>query len=232
MKSDRKKYLTRLRLVTYFQKNSSYAEQYRTLRTNLNFIRGGEQIRSIVVTSAEAGEGKSTTASNLAIVMAQQGKRVLLIDADIRKPTLHFAFQKGNSYGLTTLLTGQQAFEDALQKTDIEQLSLLASGPVPPDPADLLDSEEMAAVIRKATIQFDKVILDSPPTLAVTDSKLIANLCDGLLLVVKSGATDIAKVQKAATEFSDVRAKFLGVVLNDQKLKRRDRDYYYYSTGS
>lgn len=231
MKSDRKKYLTRLRLVTYFQKNSSYAEQYRTLRTNLNFIRGGEQIRSIVVTSAEAGEGKSTTASNLAIVMAQQGKRVLLIDADIRKPTLHFAFQKGNNQGLTTLLTGQQTFEDALQKTDIEQLSLLVSGPVPPDPADLLDSEEMAAVIREATIRFDKVILDSPPTLAVTDSKLIANLCDGILLVIKSGATDITKVQRAATEFSDIRAKFLGVVLNNQKLKRRVRDYYY-STGS
>lgn len=185
-------------------------------------------MKTYMVTSAEKGDGKSTTASNLAIVMAQQGKEVLLIDADIRKPSQHYSFRTENQKGLTNLLTAQDPFDEVLQSTVVDHLTLLSSGPAAPNPADLLSSEDMAGIIEQAKERFDQVIIDSPPALAVADARLLANLCDGILLVVRSGSTEIDHASRAAEVFSEVRSKLLGVVLNDKKIKKRDQyDYYY-----
>lgn len=229
MRRHRKSEVDTRNLVSYFRKNSPYSEQYRTLRTNISFAKAGGGLKSLMVTSAEASVGKSTTASNLAVVMAQQGKRVLLIDADTRKPSQHKVFQLDNREGLTNVLTGQGSFKEFLRETSLESLLLLSSGPIPPNPADLLSAQEMADVINQAEEQFDQVIIDSPPVLAVADARLLADLCDGIVLVVKSGSSEIDKAKKAIDAFSEVREKILGVVLNDRKVSRKEKHDYYYS---
>ncbi|RYL92716.1 polysaccharide biosynthesis tyrosine autokinase [Sporolactobacillus sp. THM7-4] len=218
-------------LITYFQKNSSFSEEYRTLRTNISLSKSGGRMRSLLVTSAESGSGKSMTAANLAVVMAQQGKKVLLMDANIRKPGLHQIFKTENQQGLTTLLTGQGDFLEVLQNTAIDNLMLMTSGPVSPNPADVISSSEMESVIDQAEEHFDQVIIDSPPLLAVTDAQLLADLCDGLLLVVKSGSTPIDKVRKAAESLTETSGKLLGVVLNNRKKKAKD-GYSYFSNST
>lgn len=229
MRRHRKSEVDTRNLVSYFRKNSPYSEQYRTLRTNISFAKAGGGLKSLMITSAEASVGKSTTASNLAVVMAQQGKRVLLIDADTRKPSQHKVFQLDNREGLTNVLTGQGSFKEFLRETSLESLLLLSSGPIPPNPADLLSAQEMADVINQAEEQFDQVIIDSPPVLAVADARLLADLCDGIVLVVKSGSSEIDKAKKAIDAFSEVREKILGVVLNDRKVSRKEKHDYYYS---
>lgn len=221
-----------LQLITYYKKNSSFAEEYRTLRTNISFAKAGGGLLSYLITSPESGEGKSTTAANLAVVMAQQGKQVLLIDADIRKPTVHTIFHTDNLRGLTNLLTGQGDLMSDTQVTGIDKLSLLTSGPLAPNPADLLSSEEMKKVIDEAKQHFDQVIIDSPPVLVVTDAQLLANLCDGLILVVRNGVTSIERAGKSADILQKAKGKFLGVVLNDRKENVSTNNYYsYYSSG-
>lgn len=219
-------------LVTLFGHNSSLAEQFRTLRTNISFAKAGGGMKALLVTSAEAGDGKSTTAANLAIVTAQQGKQVLLIDADIRKPTQHYLFQTSNARGLTNLLTGQADFREVVQITGVDGLSLLTSGPVSPNPADLLSSEEMKDVMDQAEGQFDQVIIDSPPVLAVADARLLANLCDGIVFVVRSKSTEIDQVTRSVAALSEANGKLLGVVLNDKKENRKDHYGYYESASS
>ncbi|WP_010630810.1 CpsD/CapB family tyrosine-protein kinase [Sporolactobacillus vineae] len=227
MKRLRKGRTERRYLVTSLQENDSLSEQYRTLRTNISFAKAGGGLKLIVVTSAEAGEGKSTTASNLAAVMAQQGKRVLLIDADTRKPSQHSFFSMDNREGLTNVLTGQASFTDVVRATSLNQLFLLTSGPVPPNPADLLSAAEMVTVIEQAKEHFDRVIIDSPPVLAVSDTLLLANLCDGILFVIRSELTETDKARKAIDLLSSVNGKLLGVVLNDKRVSRKSPYYAY-----
>lgn len=179
-------------------------------------------------TSAGPGEGKSTTAANVATVMAQQGKRVLLIDADMRKPTMHYTFRLINTQGLTTLLTKRTTFDETIQKTEVENLFVLTSGPIPPNPAELLSSVVMDSFIKHALTLFDTVILDTPPVLAVTDAQILANLCDGTVLVVRSGETEREAALKAKDLLSKAKAKVLGVVLNGKPISKSDSHYYYY----
>lgn len=181
-----------------------------------------------MVTSSGPGEGKSTTAANLGVVMAQQGKSVLLIDGDMRKPTMHYTFRLGNTQGLTTLLTKRTSFEDTIQKTEIENLFVLTSGPIPPNPAELLSSVTMSSFIKHALTLFDVVIVDTPPVLAVTDAQILANLCDGTVLVVRSGVTEKDAAIKAKELLSKAKAKMLGVVLNGKPVSKSDSHYYYY----
>ncbi|CAM3086701.1 CpsD/CapB family tyrosine-protein kinase [Sporolactobacillus spathodeae] len=220
----------RWRHINYLQDNFSLSEEYRTLRTNISFAKAGGDLRSLLVTSSEAGEGKSTTASSLAIVMAQQGKKVLLIDADTRKPSQHEFFDTDNSRGLTNVLTGQSEFGNVVRPTRLAQMFLMTSGPVPPNPADLLSAPEMSRVIQQAKDHFNVVILDSPPVLAVSDARLLATLCEGILLVVKSGSAEIDKVKKAANVLTEGQGKFLGVVLNDMKLSKKEQYYDAYNS--
>nr|WP_157256215.1 CpsD/CapB family tyrosine-protein kinase [Bacillus timonensis] len=217
-------------LITMLNPKSPISEQYRTIRTNVQFSTVDEELQTLMVTSSGPGEGKSTTTNNIAIVFAQQGKKVLLVDADLRKPTSHYSFRTENYVGLTNVLTKQSSLIDAVQVTDQENLYLLTSGPVPPNPAELLGSKSMNEFLKNAKEGFDLIIFDTPPVLAVTDAQILANKCDGVVMVVSSGKTENEAAVKAKELLVSAQAKLLGVVLNN-KSQKESQHYYYYGTN-
>ncbi|MDC0702640.1 CpsD/CapB family tyrosine-protein kinase [Priestia sp. AB] len=216
------------RLLAHNSPKDPVAEQYRTIRTNIQFSNTDQDIKSIVLTSTGPGEGKSTTASNLATVYAQQGLRVLLIDADLRKPTAHYTFRLENHVGLTNVLTKQSTLGQAVQGTEVPELFLLTSGPIPPNPAELLASNNMTELLKEMKEEFDMVIFDTPPVLAVADAQILANQVDGSILVVSSGKTDKEAAVKAKELLLKANAKVLGAVLNNRKMEEGSDYYYYY----
>lgn len=218
------------KLVTKYDPKSPISEQYRTIRTNILYSSIDEEIRSIMVTSSGPGEGKSTTTANLAVVFAQQGKSVLLVDADLRKPTVHYTFKLSNSIGLTSVLTNQIDVMEAVNKTDEENLYVLSSGPIPPNPSELLGSKAMKSFLGNALEEFDLVIFDTPPVLAVTDAQILGNLCQGSLLVVSSGKTEKDALLKTTELLRSTNGRLLGVVLNNKKIDKKG-NYYYYGTS-
>jgi protein-tyrosine kinase len=213
-------------LITFFSPRAAISEQYRTIRTNIQFSSVDESIKTLLITSSGPAEGKSTTVANLAVVFAQQGKKVLLIDADLRKPTVHYTFQVENLIGLTNVLTKQATIEEAVTQSKVENLFLLTSGPIPPNPAEQLGSKAMEELLTTTTEEFDMIIFDTPPVLAVTDAQILANKCDGTILVVNSGKTEIEPAIKAKELLLSSKGKLLGVVLNQKKAN--DSQYYYY----
>lgn len=215
------------KLITHVNPRSPISEQYKTIRTNIEFsssING--DIHSLLVTSSGPGEGKSTTVANLAVVFAQQGKKILLVDADLRKPTVHYTFRKDNMMGLTNVLTKKATLSQAASASDIPNLFILTSGPIPPNPAELLGSKAMDELLIQATESFDLILFDTPPVLAVADAQILSSKCDGSVLVVRSNATVIEAATKAKELLLAAQAKLLGVVLNDKKQK--EHSYYYY----
>ena len=213
------------KLITVKNPKSVVSEQFKTIRTNINFSMPDKDIKSIVVTSSTPGEGKSTISSNSAVVFAQSGKKVLLVDADMRKPTSHHTFGISNSTGLSTVLTRQQTVDQVVHKTEIEGLQVITSGPIPPNPAELLGSKMMDQLISQLTEQYDLVIFDAPPVLSVTDSQILANKSEGTILVVNSGMAEKDGVLKAKEALVASKANILGVVLNNYVL---EKDHYYY----
>ncbi|MEH7529184.1 CpsD/CapB family tyrosine-protein kinase [Priestia megaterium] len=214
------------RLLAHNSPKDPVAEQYRTIRTNIQFSNVDQDIKTIVVTSSGAEEGKSTTTSNLATVYAQQGLNVLLIDADLRKPTGHYTFRLENHIGLTNVLTRQSTLAQAVQESEIPHLSVLTSGPIPPNPSELLASAQMAELLKEMKKQFDMIIFDTPPILAVADAQILANQVDGTILVVSSGKTEKDAALKSKELLSNAKGKLLGVVLNNRKVE--EGNYYYY----
>ncbi|MGK9431419.1 CpsD/CapB family tyrosine-protein kinase [Bacillus atrophaeus] len=208
--------------ISVLQNKSLVAEQYRTIRTNIAFSSVQTNLRSILVTSSVPGEGKSFSAANLAAVFAQQEKKVLLVDADLRKPTIHETFQLENVTGLTNVLVGTCSLSETVQQTPIDNLYILTCGPTPPNPAELLSSKAMGDLILDIYDQYSLVIFDSPPLLAVADGQILANQTDGSVLVVLSGKTKIDTVQKAKDALEQSKAKLLGALLNKKKLKKPD----------
>lgn len=226
MAKKKKQVTNQRKLITMADSRSPISEQYRTIRTNIQFSSVDSTIKSLMVTSAGPGEGKSTTVANLAVVFAQQEKKVLLIDADMRKPTVHYTFQLHNHRGLTNVLTKQATITEAVNKTDQENLFVLTCGPIPPNPAELLGSKAMEEFLKEASQEFDLILFDTPPVLAVTDAQILANKCDGTILVVNSGKTEMEAAAKAKEQLMAANAKLLGAVLNQKKAK--DSQYYYY----
>ncbi|CAK8582471.1 CpsD/CapB family tyrosine-protein kinase [Priestia megaterium] len=214
------------RLLAHNSPKDPVAEQYRTIRTNIQFSNVDQDIKTIVVTSSGAEEGKSTTTSNLATVYAQQGLSVLLIDADLRKPTGHYTFRLENHIGLTNVLTRQSTLAQAVQESEIPHLSVLTSGPIPPNPSELLASAQMVELLKEMKEQFDMIIFDTPPILAVADAQILANQVDGTILVVSSGKTEKDAALKSKELLSNAQGKLLGVVLNNRKVE--EGNYYYY----
>ncbi|MFF2094261.1 CpsD/CapB family tyrosine-protein kinase [Paenibacillus sp. NPDC058174] len=207
-------------LVVSVNPMSPFAEGYRVLRTNIQFSSIDMQFQVLMVTSAQAGEGKTTVISNLAVAYAQEGKRVLLIDMDLRKPSLHIALSQTNQKGLTNLLTGQCSVDDVVKQTAIQNLSLLSSGPTPPHPAEMLSSHKMRLLMDELRTQYDIILIDTPPILAVTDGLLASVLCDGVLLVVQASVVKKALVLKAKERLEHVQARIVGTILN--QLNRDD----------
>ncbi|WP_367619066.1 CpsD/CapB family tyrosine-protein kinase [Planococcus shixiaomingii] len=205
--------------------NSVITEQYRTIRSNINFSLPSEDMKTILFTSPSKEEGKSTTSSNMAIVYAESGKRVLLVDADMRRPTLHHTFKMSNRLGLSNLLIKKGRLQDTVKKSGIPGLDLLMCGQIPSNPAELLDSEAMDGLMNLMKEKYDLIIFDSPPILAVTDSKILANKCDGTVLVVNTGKTEKEKVIKARDALTTSKAFIIGTVLNNYQVSKKD-DYY------
>ncbi len=208
------------------------AEAYRVLRANLRFAALDHPLRTVTVVSPEPAEGKSTTAANLAAAMAQTGQRVILVDADLRRPTLHQMFGVSNHIGLTTALLDTEAdFTHHVQPTALPNLVLLTSGPLPPNPSELLSSGRMSTLLQEMGAQADAVILDSAPVLAVADAAILAHLSDGTLLVIDATRTRRGTAQRAAAQLQRTGAHVLGIVLNRVTRSQSAYDRYYGETS-
>jgi capsular exopolysaccharide synthesis family protein len=211
-------------LVTIRDPRSPAAEAYRTLRTNIQFASLDRPLRTLLATSSAPNEGKSTTISNIAVTVAQSERRVLLVDCDLRRPTLHTMFGLPNEEGLTSLIL-DEAGRIPVQKTEIPGLLVLTSGPLPPRPADILGSRRMEAVIAQLRDHADMVLFDTPPVNAVTDAAVLATKVDGVLLVFRAGTTKRDRARDARRQLEKVNAHIVGVVLTDVK---GEKTYGYY----
>ncbi len=224
-------------LLIHTDSRSSLSEAYRQLRTSILLSTAGHAPKSLLVTSSLPAEGKTTTAINTAISLAQTGAKVLIIDADMRRPRLHTVFDISNAKGLSTLLSSEMPEEEILQVIQFEgesKVNLLPSGPVPPNPAELLGSEQMANLLKFMQKNFTHVVIDSPPIASFTDGVLIASMVDGVILVVHSGRSSRQVVRRSRQLLQDVGAKIFGVVLNNVNLRSQDNYYYqsYYHRDS
>lgn len=215
-------------LITLADRTSPISEQYRTIRTNIQFATTNEQkIQTIVVTSSGPGEGKSTSSANLAVVFANAGQKVLLVDADMRKPTVFKTFRLTNTFGLSTLLSTAKKIAEIRQETTVENLFVLTSGPKPPNPSEMLGSPRMDQIIAEAKAEFDIVIFDMPPIVAVTDAQVMASKVDGTILVVRENVTQKESLTKSNHLLKMVNARMLGVVYNGVE-NSSDQGYNYY----
>jgi capsular exopolysaccharide synthesis family protein len=214
-------------LITVADPRSPVSEAYRTLRTNLDFSSLDKPIKTMLITSAGPEEGKSTVLANLAVTTAQTGWKVILVDCDLRRPTLHNLFNLKNDVGLTTMVVDDAAMESPpLKDTGVEGLQLVSSGPLPPNPSELLGSRRMEEIIAALLKRADVVLFDAPPVVAVTDAAVLATKVDGVLLVINAGGTkrDYARTAKARLE--KVNANLLGAVLNNVKFDVSLHRYY------
>ncbi|MCG8607548.1 polysaccharide biosynthesis tyrosine autokinase [bacterium] len=216
------------RLVTHFKPKSPISESYRTLRTNLQFSKPDKRPRTILVTSAGPGEGKSTTTANLAIAMSQQGVRTLLVDTDLRRPVQHRLFNLDKGRGLSNVLVGKKGLTQVIQHTDVENLDMITCGILPPNPAEMLGSGRMKELLEEIGQLYDVCLLDSPPLIAVTDAAVLSNSVDGVLLVVKSGKTHREALNRGVELLENVKSPILGVLLNDISRANTYGSYYYY----
>jgi len=218
--------MTRENLITINNPMSPIAEAYRTLRTNIQFSSIDKKVQVVCVTSTGPGEGKSTVASNLAVVTAQSGKKTLLIDCDQRKPRQHKIFGVTNEKGLSNLLADESTFALAVQKSGVDNLLILTAGTKPPNPSELLSSSKMKNFIGSLRNSLDFIIIDTPPLLMVTDAQLLASYIDGYIMTVASGEADRDGAAKAKELLDNVNGKILGVVLN--KINLNEKGYYGY----
>lgn len=219
-------------LFTRDNPKSIVAEAYRTLRTNMGFTEMDRPCRTILFTSSHPKEGKSTTAANTALVMAQAGNKVLLVDCDLRKPVQHQVFNVSNQVGLTNCLTQKAVIQDVIHTGLADNFTLMTSGPIPPNPAEILGSEHTKAFWKKLAEQYDYVFIDSPPVLAVTDAAILSTQVDGVVMVVAANFTRIDHAQDAKEQLIKANAHIIGVVINKVKMTKGRYQYYYYSSDA
>lgn len=205
---------------------SIISESFRILRTNLQYSSLDKKHKVIVITSSNPGEGKTTIASNLALTLAEEEKKVILIDCDLRRPYIHRIFKISNANGLSQVLLGAKNLDTASTKYK-ENLSILTSGYIPPNPAEMLASEKMSKLLYKLREEFDYIILDTPPVLLVTDSQILSTKADGTILVVRSEKTKKVEVKDSIGLLKKVNANIIGTVLNCiNGSKNKQRNYY------
>ena len=201
------------------------AEAYRTLRTNIQYSSFDKEYKTIAITSSDPGEGKSTTSGNLALAISQVESKVLLIDCDLRKPSLHKLFRISNNYGLSDLLLHRKTMEDVAVKYN-EGLTVVPAGKIPPNPSEMLGSKAMGTFLDEMKKHFDYIIMDTPPIGAVTDSQVLSTKVDGTILVVKAGQTKKDVVMNSINAIKKVNGNIIGTVLNG--VEQKDNKYYYY----
>lgn len=213
-------------LVTLTDSKSVAAEAYRTLRTNIQFSSYDQEVRVITVTSSRPGEGKSTVACNMAITFAENGKKVLLVDTDLRRPTVHKKFRLPNSLGIVNVIMNMEMISEVIHHDVTEGLDIITSGVIPPNPSELLGSKKFQRFLDEMKDQYDTIILDSPPLLAVTDAQVLTTLSDGTVVVAQHGVTKKDEIMQAKSLLEKVKGNILGVVLS--QIPEEDNGYYYY----
>ena len=222
-----------LNLVTQNDPKNPAAEAYRVIRTSVQFAQAGKELQTIALTSCTPNEGKSTTIANLAIVLTQAGKSVLLIDCDMRNPTVHKNFNLSNKVGLSSCISMGTALADAVQATGIEGLDALTAGVIPPNPSELLGSERMQNVLQRAKEQYDYVLIDTPPVMPVTDALIVSRFVDGMILVIASAEVKVEMAREVKNQLVNAGANILGVVLNKVRSEHHGYGYgYYYYYGN
>ena len=202
------------------------AEAYRSLRTNIQYSSFDKKYQTLVVTSANPGEGKSTVSGNLALVLAQGESKVLLVDCDMRRPSMHKNFRVTNTYGISDLLIGKQKLETVINNVN-SNLSIITAGNIPPNPAEMLASKAMTAFLEDMKNKYDYIVLDTPPLQAVTDAQILSTKADGTLVVVRAGVTKKEAVHNAVSMLKKVNGHVIGTILNAAENKK-DKYYYYY----
>lgn len=226
-KEDQESQKNAVMLVTFAEPKHVVSEQFRTVRTNIEFAGAAlDQCQVIMFTSSAMSEGKSTVSANVAVTWAQAGKNVLLIDADLRRPTVHATFRTLNLDGVTTVLTGKMKPDEVVEETFVNNLSIITSGPLPPNPSELLNSKRMSALLDWARKNYDIVVLDAPPVLAVSDVQVLVPKTDGVVVVVNMDKTLKGDLQRTVEVLKLAKAKLLGSV-ERVKAKRGDRGYGY-----
>ncbi|HML20433.1 MAG TPA: CpsD/CapB family tyrosine-protein kinase [Aggregatilinea sp.] len=214
-------------LVTLTDPRTPAAEAYRALRTNLMFFSLDKPLSRLLVTSPVPGEGKSTVLANLAVTLAQGGNRTIVVDADLRKPSQHDIWHLDNQRGLTTMLIEDAEMANpAIQATSVPNLSVLTSGPLPPNPADVLGSRRMDEVIAALAERADYVLFDAPPALAVTDAALLSAKVDGVILVLRAGMSQRDHAARAKEQLERVKAPLIGTVLTNARYDAPVGSYY------
>lgn len=210
----------------------SYVEAFKALRTNLNFVSVNSSLKKLIITSAIPHEGKSSVAINLAVTLAETGSKVLIVDCDLRKPILHkyLKLNKVSSKGVTGILSGESKIDDSIVFFRDIKISVLVAGAIPPNPAELLGSQKMKELIAELETRFDYIVFDTPPVSVVTDSAVLSQFADGVLLVVRQNLATIDQVKLAKKSLESVNANILGVVLNDFNTAKSGKNsgYYYY----
>lgn len=218
-------------LIVIDEPKSPRSEEYRILRTNIEFSLVDKEKKIIMVTSSMPAEGKSTTVANMAASLQQLGKKVIVVDCDQRKPTMHKKLGLSNSRGLSDYLAKNEDIQDIIKNTSLEGLDVLTAGTIPPNPSELLASNKMKNCIAQLEEMYDYVILDTPPIGLVTDAQILSKYTDGVLLVVASNQVEKKIVVKSKQILDEINANVIGVVLNKVELKSKDIYYYGYEDG-
>ena len=215
-------------IISYNDPKSVISEQYRAIRTNIEYSNVDQNTKTILVTSSDKNEGKTTTVSNLAVSFANLNKKVLLIDCDLRNASIHKMFKLNNIYGLTDILAKDKAVDKCIQKTELENLYVLTAGAIPPNPAEILSSEKMKNLIEDLKNIYDYIFIDTPPIGLVTDAGALSSFIDGVVLVVKSESVEKKYLEETKKKLDAVDARILGAILNSYKSEQKDYDYYSY----
>lgn len=223
-----------LKIITLNRPKSPISEAYRTLRTNVEFSAIDSKSKTLLITSSSPKEGKTTTAVNLAVSIAQVGKKTLLLDCDLRKPKIHKIFKISNEMGgLSNILIDEIEAEQGIKETEVPYLYVLPSGKMPPNPSELLSSQKMQQFMEYLKQRFDYIVIDSPPLIVVTDAQIISKYSDACILIVAAGESDRNAVIKAKELLCNVNANLIGIVLNKIDISKGNyyKYYHYYETG-
>ena len=215
-------------IISYNDPKSVISEQYRAIRTNIEYSNVDQNTKTILVTSSDKNEGKTTTVSNLAVSFANLNKKVLLIDCDLRNASIHKMFRLNNIYGLTDILAKDRAVDKCIQETELKNLYVLTAGAIPPNPAEILSSDKMKNLIENLKNVYDYIFIDTPPIGLVTDAGALSSFIDGVVLVVKSESIEKKYLEETKKKLDAVDARILGAILNSYKSEQKDYNYYSY----
>ena len=215
-------------IISYNDPKSVISEQYREIRTNIEYSNVDQNTKTILVTSSDKNEGKTTTVSNLAVSFANLNKKVLIMDCDLRNASIHKMFKINNIYGLTDILAKDRAVDKCIQETELKNLYVLTAGATPPNPAEILSSEKMKNLIEDLKNIYDYIFIDTPPIGLVTDAGALSSFIDGVVLVVKSESVEKKYLEETKKKLDAVDARILGAILNSYKSEQKDYNYYSY----